>query len=458
MKILIEAALLFFVSSYSFANVVGTDAQNFNPTSNGLDFVTVQSGRTLDPGIFNFGVFLNYAVNTLAFLDKADPQAVQNHVSFNDRLLSSDFNFGLGLTKKLDVGFSLPFLLRQDIQNDNQVAYFAATGNTEQRLNAKYKFYEMQDWANAFVLTVNRSNIQNDPFTGNNPGLTYGLEYATSWKWSGSWWGLNFGHRWRNNGASLANTFGVSPLPNTYTYSAAWSRLLAETDTKLIVEVFGSSPDGSSNQVNLSNRQLSNLEVLAGLKHTCSENIALHLGAGTQITQGFGTPDWRVYAGLNWTIGPIWRNSIPEETKKQLENIPKPTTQRFILTNLRFKFDSDQLEEKSLKEIEQVIQIIKATENVESVLVEGHTDSMGRAEYNLRLSERRALAIKMLIATQVPLSVAKVEDKGYGASQPVADNSNYQGRAKNRRVVVVVYSRKTGAKPSEGLIEIRLTE
>ncbi len=458
MKTLFKASIIFLICVSAHANVIGTDAQNFNPTSNGLDFVTVQSGRTLDPGIFNFGFFLNYAVNTLAFLDKADPQAIQNHVSFNDRLLSSDFNFGLGLTKYLDVGFSMPYLLRQDIQNSSQVAYFAATGNTEQRLNVKYKFYEMADWANAFVLTVNRNNIQNDPFTGSDPGLTYGLEYATSWKWADSWWGINFGHRWRNNGASLASTFGVAPLPNQYTYSAAWSRYLTSADTKLIAEIFGSSPDGSNHDVNLSNRQQSNLEALVGVKHSYNENIALHLGAGTQLTQGFGTPDWRVYAGLNWTIGPLWRKSVLDETKKQLEATPKPTTQRFILTNLRFKFDSDQLEESSLKEIEQVIQVIKTTENVESVLVEGHTDSMGKAEYNLKLSERRALAIKKLIAAQVPLALDKVEDKGYGASQPIADNSNYQGRAKNRRVVVVIYSRRAGAKTTEGLIEIRLTE
>ena len=38
------------------ANVIGNDTQNFNPTTNGLDFVTVQSSETLDPGIINFGL------------------------------------------------------------------------------------------------------------------------------------------------------------------------------------------------------------------------------------------------------------------------------------------------------------------------------------------------------------------------------------------------------------------
>ena len=141
--------LIFLVSLSTRANVVGTDAQNFN-----------------------FGFFLNYAVNSLAFLSQADPAAIQNHVNFNDKLLSSDVSFGLGLTKYLDIGLTLPFLLRQDINNNNNVAYFSGTGNTEQRINAKYKFYEVGDWAKALVLTANRNNIDNNPYTGQDPGLT----------------------------------------------------------------------------------------------------------------------------------------------------------------------------------------------------------------------------------------------------------------------------------------------
>ena len=53
------ALIICFQSFSLFANVTGSDAQNFNPTTNGLDFVTVQSSSTLEPGVFNFGVFLN---------------------------------------------------------------------------------------------------------------------------------------------------------------------------------------------------------------------------------------------------------------------------------------------------------------------------------------------------------------------------------------------------------------
>ncbi len=456
-KTFLAFAVVISLTSLASANMIGTDGQNFNPTTNGVDFVTVQSARTLDPGILNFGLFLNYAVNSLSFLDDADPKAIQNRTKFNDKLLSADLNLGLGITKYLDVGLSLPFLLKQEIANDNQVAYFSSTGNTEQRVNAKFKFHEDANWANALVGSINRNNITNNPYTGANPGLTYDLEFASSWRWSDSWMGVNLGHRFRNNGTSLATTFGVAPLPNMYIYSLAWSRHLIESETKMIFEIFGSAPSQNNNDQNLSDRKLSNLEALAGLKRNVTENLQLHFGGGTEIFQGFGSPDWRLYAGLNWTIGPLWKKSIRDEAKKMRAANPTVTSQKFILSNLRFRTDSDELTEESAADLAQVIDAIKSTANVERISVEGHTDSDGSEAYNQNLSERRAKTVKRLLVTKVPFDTNKVTSAGFGESQPIADNSNYQGRTKNRRVVVDVYTRKVSDDP-ETLIEIRLTE
>lgn len=67
------------------------------------------------------------------------------------------------------------------------------------------------------------------------------------------------------------------------------------------------------------------------------------------------------------------------------------------------------------------------------ITVEGHTDSTGKPEYNRKLSERRASAVRDLLAKDgVPPSRMSV--MGYGASDPVADNSTPEGRQSNRRV------------------------
>ena len=67
------------------------------------------------------------------------------------------------------------------------------------------------------------------------------------------------------------------------------------------------------------------------------------------------------------------------------------------------------------------------------ITVEGHTDSTGTSEYNQKLSESRADAVRdMLMRDGVPAS--RLSIKGYGESDPVADNSTLEGRQLNRRV------------------------
>lgn len=71
------------------------------------------------------------------------------------------------------------------------------------------------------------------------------------------------------------------------------------------------------------------------------------------------------------------------------------------------------------------------------IAVEGHTDSVGGDEYNMKLSENRAGAVKdFLVAQGVPAS--SVTSQGFGKTMPVADNSSAAGRQQNRRVELVV--------------------
>jgi outer membrane protein OmpA-like peptidoglycan-associated protein len=88
---------------------------------------------------------------------------------------------------------------------------------------------------------------------------------------------------------------------------------------------------------------------------------------------------------------------------------------------------------------DRVAEIGKALANVPDrhILIEGHTDSTGQANFNLRLSELRAESIKaVLVAGGV--SPDRIEIHGYGATKPVADNTTPSGRAQNRRVEIIV--------------------
>jgi outer membrane protein OmpA-like peptidoglycan-associated protein len=75
--------------------------------------------------------------------------------------------------------------------------------------------------------------------------------------------------------------------------------------------------------------------------------------------------------------------------------------------------------------------------------VEGHTDSVGGDEYNQRLSEQRAGAVRdYLVQQSIPAD--HVTAKGFGKTQPVASNATAAGRQQNRRVEVVVSGEEIG--------------
>jgi len=72
-----------------------------------------------------------------------------------------------------------------------------------------------------------------------------------------------------------------------------------------------------------------------------------------------------------------------------------------------------------------------------TITVEGHTDSVGGDEYNMKLSEDRANAVRTYLVSQ-GLDSGIVTAQGFGKTRPVADNSTAAGRQQNRRVEMVV--------------------
>lgn len=67
------------------------------------------------------------------------------------------------------------------------------------------------------------------------------------------------------------------------------------------------------------------------------------------------------------------------------------------------------------------------------IRINGHTDSLGNKKSNLKLSKRRAKFIAQTIM-EYGVSKERIQWKGFGEEQPIIDNQNEEGRAKNRRV------------------------
>ncbi len=99
-----------------------------------------------------------------------------------------------------------------------------------------------------------------------------------------------------------------------------------------------------------------------------------------------------------------------------------------------FGFDAYQL--KNTDELYQLVALLKS--NTSSVIkLEGHTDNIGLAAYNKRLSKRRVNAVQDYLVDQ-GIDQARIQCEYFGAKNPTFDNSTKEGRAKNRRVDIKV--------------------
>lgn len=98
-----------------------------------------------------------------------------------------------------------------------------------------------------------------------------------------------------------------------------------------------------------------------------------------------------------------------------------------------FAFDSDAIQEQSLNVLDQVVEVLKEVPDFGRLRIEGHSDSIGNANYNLNLSQRRAESVKRYLVSQ-GLAEDQLVAVGFGAQQPIATNETNEGRSENRRV------------------------
>lgn len=186
-------------------------------------------------------------------------------------------------------------------------------------------------------------------------------------------------------------------------------------------------------------------------------------GKSVRTFQGDGTSPWRLawdgiddyyhklsppgeYTAVFSASDRAGNWGVTKPQKIELKLIPKLKEVKVIeeerglvvrlTSKVLFDFDRFELKEIARSSLDEVVKLLKAyPEN--KIKVEGHTDSVGIADYNLKLSQLRAASVaKYLIQEGIPTS--RIEISGYGETKPIAPNVTIQGRQQNRRVEVVI--------------------
>lgn len=103
-----------------------------------------------------------------------------------------------------------------------------------------------------------------------------------------------------------------------------------------------------------------------------------------------------------------------------------------------FLFDIDKAELKAdtIANLDKLAEILKKYPDT-NILIEGHTDSTGKEDYNMALSERRAKAVQNYLIQQ-GVDDSRMTVKWYGETRPIASNDTEEGRRQNRRVEISI--------------------
>jgi len=173
---------------------------------------------------------------------------------------------------------------------------------------------------------------------------------------------------------------------------------------------------------------------------TDSQDAIVHNNYGECWHTGSWTPDMAV-------VGCDGKVAEAEPAAPPPEPMPAPRAMEHVTlsADVLFDFDRATLKPAAVETLDNLVGQMKGVESIESVSITGNADRIGSDAYNLRLSQRRAEAVKGYLLRQQAISGDQVQLQGVGESQPVVGCEGVNHRtalirclAPNRHVVIDV--------------------
>jgi len=138
-------------------------------------------------------------------------------------------------------------------------------------------------------------------------------------------------------------------------------------------------------------------------------------------------------------------NKQTSELAGRISEVKKAAQGRLIFEEVlrndeaKFKFDSYELSDEAEAMLDDFVRVLIDQDKGVYLEIQGHTDSTGPESWNLILGEKRAEAVMEYLHKKYYIPLHRMEVISYGSENPVGDNSTREGRAQNRRVVILVY-------------------
>lgn len=402
---------LLFYGNQLFAqatNLNGYNLQLFRPTIDGKGIVNVAGSDVLNHLQPHLGYYMNVSRGLLSAGNPVSRQTVE----IVDTFLTGDFVFGLGLWNFLDFGVDVPVFFFERGRDFNNARIFDTSGVGDIRFDLKFRLLKdgPKRFGIAFLSSLYFPSGETSKFTGYK-NCAYEGRLIVDKRFEWLYLAANAGLR-AVSGQTVVNinyddelTFGAGfavPLP------------FRKRSFEIFGEINGSAVLKNPSEVTTP------LEALGGLRKKFLNDLTLVVGAGGGLTNGAGSPGYRVFSGLAYTFG--------KKVKSE---------HRQIRETIYFGFDDYHVAPKYTEGLDRVAEELKEKDGAK-VLISGYTDNTGPAAYNMELSKKRALSVKDYLI-QKGVDVINMIVRFFGEEDPAASNKTSEGRAENRRAEVDVW-------------------
>lgn len=249
---------------------------------------------------------------------------------------------------------------------------------------------------------------------------------------------------------SVESTQGITPLAEAL---RAAGKDLGSAKGKIAVIIFSDGENtGSADPIAVGKElaqkypgRLCLYPVMIGNEY---DGFAMMKELATVSGCGFATLSGKLSnaAGMSEFVEAVFFEKRAEATKPAVPSVkelaalvaPPPIT-KDVAIELHVEFDFDKAVIKKLysEQLQKAADFLKMYPELHMV-IEGHTDNIGSAKYNQKLSQQRAEAIAAYLCDTYGIAPSRLSAKGYGLAKPVADNKTEAGRRKNRRAVAVL--------------------
>jgi outer membrane protein OmpA-like peptidoglycan-associated protein len=421
------------VSFFSFtsdlsAREPSASINNFLPAIDPSAYLTVYGSQTLQPWRYQFGTSFNYA--------KAPLQVGlggNSNFTIVDNLIMADFFGSLGITDWFQIGLDVPVALSEEIE-DASILNGGVSASTKRvtsmgdvRLETKFRVLDIdRHHVGIAVLpyilfpTGNGDNlVGNNTFAGGGKAII-DFDILNRVYISG-----NFGYLARSD-VTILNT----QIADQFTFGMGVDVKAAEI-LDLVGEVYGSTTASDM----FKQEQETPVEADGALRFNLPkpEGLVITAGGGAGLSYGYGTPQWRGFLQVTYP-NPRHVDLPPPPPLPPEDTIAKVDHQKIaIVRRVHFEFDKWTIRPISFQILDAVVDILKQHPSITKVRVEGYCDDIGSVKYNLRLSQRRADAVRDYLIGH-GITADRLIAIGYGKSRPIATNETPEGRARNRRV------------------------